>query len=66
MSSGNELDIDAILDEHRDMCRLLMSAVEAMRTHQRSLLLTDQELIVLKCREIEAWLDKHQGNVEEI
>lgn len=57
---ASSFDIDAVLDEHREMCLLLMQAVDAMRITQRLFALTDGHMLMTKCREIEYWLDSHQ------
>jgi hypothetical protein len=54
-------DVDAVLKEHREMCLLLGQAVDAMRTTQRLFELSDGHILMTKCREIEKWLDSHQG-----
>lgn len=60
----SEFDIDAVIEEHRTMCLLLMQAVEAMRITQRLFELSDGHMLMSKCREIEEWLDAHQATCE--
>lgn len=54
-------DIDAILREHCEMVKLLQQAVDAMRITQRLYYLGEGHLLISKCRDIETWLDNHQG-----
>lgn len=59
-----EFDIDAVVEEHRTMCLLLMQAADAMRITQRLFNLSEGHLLMSKCIEIEQWLDAHQNICE--
>lgn len=54
-----------VIEEHREMCLLLMQAVDAMRITQRLFELSDGHILMSKCREIERWLDSHQAPGED-
>jgi len=59
-NDGTAFPVEAVIQEHREMCQLLMQAVDAMRITQRLFNLSDGHILMSKCREIERWLDSHQ------
>jgi hypothetical protein len=62
-SDGPRFPVEAVIEEHREVCLLLMEAVDMMRRTQRLFDLNDGHILIAKCREIERWLDSHQSEV---
>jgi len=58
---GSAFPLEAVIEEHREMCQLLMQAVDVMRITQRLFDLKDGHMHMSKCIEIERWLDSHDA-----
>jgi hypothetical protein len=67
--NGNDLnaqDQDAIRLERRALFTLLADCIDAMRTTQRIFWLSDEHILVTRCKEIEKWLDAHDDSRSEV
>jgi hypothetical protein len=61
MTYQNVQDQDVVRLERRAMEQLLCDCIDAMRTTQRLFSLSDNHLLMLRCREVERWMDENES-----